>query len=114
MSLECSLANKKCVPCHGGVPPLADERVHELLLELGGGWQLNAAKHLERVYAFPDFAGALAFANRAGAIAEEEGHHPELHVAWGACRVELYTYAIDGLAESDFFLAAKISRVVER
>jgi 4a-hydroxytetrahydrobiopterin dehydratase len=65
---------------------------------------------LLRSYEFRDFAGALAFANRVGDIAEQQGHHPDLHVAWGRCGVEIWTHKIDGLTESDFYLAAKADR----
>lgn len=105
-----ALADQQCIPCRGGVPPLPAERTAALLLELESGWALNAAGHLFRKYEFPDFAAALAFANRVGAIAEQQGHHPDLHVAWGQCGVEIWTHKIDGLTESDFFLAAKVDR----
>ena len=105
-----SLADNACVPCRGGVPPLPQARVAQLLNELEDGWALNAAGHLERGYAFGDFAAALAFANRVGEIAETERHHPDLHVAWGRCGVEIWTHKIGGLTESDFFLAAKADR----
>jgi len=105
-----SLADQKCIPCRGGVPPLAPERARALLEELGSGWALDAEGHLDRTYACRNFADALAFANRVGEIAEAEGHHPDLHVRWGACRVEIWTHKIDGLTESDFYLAAKIAR----
>jgi len=65
---------------------------------------------IERMFAFQDFAGALAFANRVGEIAEREGHHPDLHVGWGRCGVEIWTHKINGLTESDFYLAAKADR----
>ena len=105
-----SLADNQCVPCRGGVPPLPRERIDALLKELEAGWKLNAAGHLLRDFEFRDFAAALAFANRVGAIAEREGHHPDLHVAWGRCGVEIWTHKIDGLTESDFYLAAKADR----
>jgi 4a-hydroxytetrahydrobiopterin dehydratase len=104
------LADQQCVPCRGGVPPLLKNRVMELLAELGGGWTVNAAGHLERAYDFKNFRDALAFANAVGAIAEEQGHHPDLYVRWGQCRVEIWTHKISGLTESDFYLAAKVSR----
>lgn len=88
-------------------------KVQELLYQLHAGWHVNPQGHLERAYAFPDFAQALAFANKVGAIAEEEGHHPDLHVAWGKCTVEIWTHKINGLAESDFYLAAKADRALE-
>jgi 4a-hydroxytetrahydrobiopterin dehydratase len=105
-----ALADNQCVPCRGGVPPLPRERIDALLKELEPGWNLSPAGHLLRSFEFRDFAGALAFANRVGAIAEREGHHPDLHVAWGRCGVEIWTHKIDGLTESDFFLAAKADR----
>lgn len=108
-----SLADQKCVPCRGGVPPLSESRVAELLGEIGAAWQLNMAGHLERVYDFPDFASALAFANRVADVAEAEGHHPDLHISWGKCRVEIWTHKINGLTESDFYLAAKADRLFD-
>ena len=108
-----SLADNKCVPCRGGVPPLESARVKELLGQLGNGWQLNQAGHLERLYTFPNFAKALEFVNAVGAVAEDEGHHPDLYLAWGKCAVELWTHKINGLTESDFFMAAKADRAFE-
>jgi 4a-hydroxytetrahydrobiopterin dehydratase len=107
------LASKSCVPCRGGVPPLAGAALAELLARLGpNGWQAVAGHHLEKTYAFPDFARALAFVNRVGAIAEAEGHHPDLHLGWGRVRIEVWTHKIDGLTESDFVLAAKCDRAL--
>ncbi len=108
-----ALADHKCVPCRGGVPPLPPSRIEELLRQLEPGWRLNAQGHLEKRFAFPDFAAALRFTNRVGEIAEAEGHHPDLHLSWGACRVEIWTHKIEGLTESDFYLAAKADRAFE-
>ena len=105
------LARKQCVPCRGGVPPLSPEKASELL-EQFEGWTIERGHHLNREFTFPDFAQALAFVNRVGAIAEEQGHHPDIHLAWGKVRVEIWTHKIDGLTESDFILAAKIEEVV--
>lgn len=107
------LADNKCVPCRGGVPPVEPARAQELLGQLGRGWQLNKDGHLERLYTFPDFAQALAFVNKVGAVAEAEGHHPDLLLAWGKCKVEIWTHKINGLTESDFFMAAKADRAFE-
>lgn len=104
------LADQQCIPCRGGVPPLPPERVEVLLAQLETGWALNESGHLLRVYEFRDFATALAFANRVGEIAEQQGHHPDLHVGWGRCGVEIWTHKIDGLTDSDFYLAAKADR----
>jgi len=105
-----ALADQQCIPCRGGVPSLPRARIDSLLMELEGGWALNSAGHLWRDYEFKGFAAALAFANRVGAIAEQQGHHPDLHVAWGRCGVEIWTHKINGLTESDFYLAAKADR----
>jgi len=102
------LAAKSCVPCRGGVPPLAGAEIERLLGELGpAGWRVDEGHHLEKEYAFPDFVSALAFVNRIGAIAEEQGHHPDLYLTWGRVRIQIWTHKIDGLTESDFVLAAK-------
>jgi len=85
-------------------------RARELLGQLSPGWELNRVGHLERTYAFKNFAQALEFANKVGAIAEAEGHHPDLYIAWGKCKVEVWTHKINGLTESDFYLAAKADR----
>jgi 4a-hydroxytetrahydrobiopterin dehydratase len=104
------LADQQCIPCRGGVPPLAPERARALLAELETGWTFNEAGHLWRRYEFNDFVAAMAFANRVGDIAEHEGHHPDLHIGWGRCDVEIWTHKINGLTDSDFYLAAKADR----
>ena len=100
------LAQKACVPCRGGVPPLGPDEVEVLLQELDD-WTVEQEYHLTRAFKFGDFAEALAFVNRVGAIAEQENHHPDLHLAWGKVRVEIWTHKIKGLTESDFIFAAK-------
>lgn len=104
------LANKTCVPCKGGVPPLAGPELDRFLSQLQG-WSVVQGHHLEKTYEFDDFVGALAFVNRVGDLAEEQQHHPDLHLSWGQVRVEIWTHAIDGLTESDFILAAKCDRL---
>ncbi len=106
-----SLADNQCVPCRGGVPQLERPKVQELLAQLDQGWGLNPEGHIERAYEFKNFAEALDFVNKVGAIAEQEGHHPDLFLAWGKCKVEIWTHKIKGLTESDFYLAAKADRV---
>ena len=98
------LADQRCVPCRGGVPPMDEMRAKELLRELEDGWQLNTEGHLEREYRLQDFKAAMALANEAAGVAEQEGHHPDLDIAWGRCRVEIWTHKINGLTESDFYL----------
>ena len=104
------LAAMKCVPCQGGVPPLARERVSELLGQING-WGVEKNHHLVRSFPFPDFVTALAFVNKVGALAEEQGHHPDIYLSWGMVRITTWTHKIDGLTESDFILAAKIDQL---
>jgi 4a-hydroxytetrahydrobiopterin dehydratase len=89
------------------VPPLTKEEYEPLLRELDG-WEVVDDHHLRRDYRFGNFTDALDFTNRAGAVAEEQGHHPEITVGWGHALVEIWTHKIDGLTESDFILAAKL------
>ena len=107
------LADNTCVPCRGGIPPLEPAKVQELLGQLEKEWELNPDGHIERMYPFKNFEEALAFVNRVGAIAEAEGHHPDLYLAWGKCKVEIWTHKINGLTESDFFMAAKADRAFQ-
>ncbi len=103
-----SLANQTCEPCKGGVAPMTRDEAAPYLAQLDAGWSLNAAGHLERRFEFGDFVGAMDFARRCGELAETHGHHPDLHIGWGRCTVELWTHKIDGLAVADFVMAAKI------
>lgn len=104
-----ALADEKCAPCKKGTPPLSPAEVKTLLAELGAAWGLNAAGHLERDFELGTFGQALAFANAVGSIAEREGHHPEMTVGWGHCKLEIWTHSIGGLSRGDFVLAAKAS-----
>lgn len=90
-------------------------RAEELLAQLGSDWQIqsNGLLSLERTYRFKDFAQALAFVNRVGALAEEQAHHPDVSLAWGRVTLRVWTHKIDGLTESDFVFAAKCDRLVE-
>lgn len=101
------LSAKTCVPCRGGVPPLEGEELQRLAKEVPR-WAVVNAHHLERELTFPDFKTALAFTNQVGALAEEQGHHPDILLAWGKVKITIWTHKIDGLTESDFILAAKI------
>jgi 4a-hydroxytetrahydrobiopterin dehydratase len=89
------------------VPSLAGTELERLKKELPT-WQVVDGHHLLKSFTFPDFRTALDFVNKAGAIAEEEGHHPDLFLSWGKVEVKIWTHKIDGLTESDFILAAKI------
>jgi 4a-hydroxytetrahydrobiopterin dehydratase len=105
-----SLARKECVPCKGGVPPLKGEELNRLS-EKVEGWDVIEEHHLSKTYKFPDFIKALEFVNKAGNIAEQQGHHPNIFLTWGKVSIETWTHKIDGLTESDFILAAKIDEI---
>ena len=102
-----SLAAKTCVPCRGGVPPLKGKELEDLQEQVPD-WKVVNEHHLNRVFKFPDFKKALDFVNRVGALAEEQGHHPDILLAWGKADITIWTHKIDGLTESDFIMAAKI------
>jgi 4a-hydroxytetrahydrobiopterin dehydratase len=105
------LADKKCVPCRGGVPPIKGQELQSLLKSVPQ-WSAVNEHHLTRRFKFPDFKQALDFVNRVGALAEEQGHHPDILLAWGKAEITLWTHKIDGLTESDFIMAAKIDRLL--
>jgi len=92
------------------VPPLKGEELQRMKAQVTG-WQVVDQHHLDKAYTFPDFRTALAFVNQVGAIAEQEGHHPDLFLSWGKVGVKIWTHKIDGLTESDFILAAKIDKL---
>ncbi len=110
--MQCSLADKQCVPCQGGVPPLKGTELQDLLRQLGNGWKAACEHHLQKTYKFGNFAQALAFTNRVGQVAEDEGHHPDIHLGWGKVTLTVWTHKIDGLTESDFIFAAKADAVL--
>jgi 4a-hydroxytetrahydrobiopterin dehydratase len=106
------LAERKCVPCEGGVEPASDDEIAGLRRQVPD-WkviEVDGVKRLERKFFFPDFATALDFTNRVGALAEAEGHHPMLTTEWAKVTVTWWTHAIGGLHENDFVMAAKADR----
>jgi 4a-hydroxytetrahydrobiopterin dehydratase len=104
------LADRHCIPCRGGVPPLKREQLSEYRDQVPD-WKIVDGHHLERTFRFPDFQQALDFVNRIGEVAEQEGHHPDLFLTWGEVRAKTFTHKIDGLTESDFILAARIDQL---
>jgi 4a-hydroxytetrahydrobiopterin dehydratase len=107
-----ALADKDCVPCKGGIPALKGSELQELATQLKEGWRVVNEHHLERDYKFKDFREALTFTDKVGELAEAQGHHPDIYLAWGKVKLTIWTHKIDGLTESDFVLAAKADRLV--
>ncbi|HEV2262100.1 MAG TPA: 4a-hydroxytetrahydrobiopterin dehydratase [Candidatus Rubrimentiphilum sp.] len=109
------LAERTCVPCRGGVPPMPRDAAQAMLAQLSEGWALfevaPGVTALHKTYRFKDFREALDFTTRVGELAEQQGHHPDIHLAWGRVGVEIWTHKIKGLTESDFIFAAKCDRV---
>jgi 4a-hydroxytetrahydrobiopterin dehydratase len=109
--MKIHLSDKKCVACEGGIPPLTQDEIAKYQPEVPE-WSVSAdSLSISRQFTFKNFKEALAFADKIGVIAEEEGHHPELAVAWGKVGVHLTTHAIGGLSDNDFILAAKIDKI---
>ena len=106
------LTSKKCRPCEGGVDKLAPAEAREQLGELSG-WQLTSDnQRIEKSWEVKNFAAGMAFLNRVAEVAEQEGHHPDVHLErYRHVRIELWTHAIGGLSENDFILAAKIDQL---
>ena len=106
------LTAKTCVPCRGGVLPLAPDAAAHYLVEAPGWQLLESATRIERRLDFSDFADTLAFVNKLGELAEAEGHHPDISFGWGYCTIVFYTHKIRGLHENDFIMAAKVNELV--
>jgi len=114
------LAAKACIPCRGGVPPLRDDEIAPLLAQLSSNWRVverhdpkrGAVKYLTCTYSFGDFAEAMQATQRIGEMAEEQQHHPDLHLSWGRLSVDVWTHKIGGLTESDFIFAAKCDALI--
>lgn len=110
--MQCTLTDRRCVPCEGGVAPLDATRAREYLAELDPAWTMNAAAtEIRREFRFPDFYRAMSFANALAHLANVEDHHPDLEIGWGYCNVRWSTHAIRGLSENDFICAAKLDRL---
>ena len=109
--MTASLVQKKCVPCEGGTPPLEGEKIQEYLSELKDSWELENNKKIKRTFKFKTFREGIEFVNRVADIAEEENHHPDIHILYTKITLVLTTHAIGGLSENDFIMAAKTDRL---
>lgn len=101
------LAKMDCVPCKGGIPPMKGDALDQWLARLDNGWSVVEQHHLEKEFVFKNFREALRFTNLVGELAEQVGHHPDIHLAWGKVKIIIWTHKIGGLSESDFVFAAK-------
>ena len=108
-----NLTAKKCTPCQGGIPPMTKD-VAEKYLHEAPEWELrDNASRLKRTFKFSNFTDAMALAQKVGDLCETEGHHPDITVGWGYCKVEFQTHKINGLHENDFIMAAKVNRLAD-
>jgi len=105
------LSSKHCVPSKGGAAPLKGDDLKNIHEQLNGDWIIVDEHHLEKRFIFRNFREALDFTNQVGELAEAEGHHPDIHLAWGKVVLTVWTHTIDGLTESDFILAAKVEEL---
>ena len=105
------LEEGKCIPCQTGAEPLVGQAVEKLLGRLAEGWKVTGQRYLEKEYKFKNFRLALDFVNNIGELAEAEGHHPDIYLAWGKVNVKLWTHKINGLHNNDFIMAAKIDKL---
>jgi len=105
------LKSKNCIPCEGGVSPLNGGEVDAYLKLINPDWAVHKNKRMERKFNFVNFVHTMKFVNKVAEIAEKERHHPDLHIHYGECIIELWTHAIGGLSENDFILAAKIDEI---
>lgn len=121
--MSSDLAYKKCVPCEGGTPPFTNEQIQHYLKQLPADWDIIdgnptaeqarfRASKIKKQFKFKSFSEALSFVNKVAGIAEEEGHHPNIHIYYNKVVIELWTHATHGLSENDFIMASKIEQLV--
>lgn len=105
------LADKKCLPCEIGTPPLTAQQFNPLLKQLKLDWEVIEDKKIRHEFKFKDFNGAMEFVNKVAKLAEDEGHHPNIHIYYNKVIIDLTTHSIKGLSENDFIMAAKIENL---
>jgi 4a-hydroxytetrahydrobiopterin dehydratase len=105
------LSKKKCKPCEGGIAPLDQKEVAVFMKHIKDDWKVTDKNKISKEFLFVNYMHTMDFVNKVADLAEEEGHHPEMHVYFGRVRIELWTHAINGLSENDFILASKIDKL---
>lgn len=109
---EQDLVRKSCTPCEGGVPPLPPEEVAELLKKVDHWELVHQGQRIQRRWTAKNFMAGIEFFNKVAELAEQEGHHPDLHLeGYRYVIVDLWTHAVGGLTENDFIMAAKIDQI---
>ena len=110
-----NLHEKNCIPCKGGIPPLAISEIHKYVKKVDG-WDVKKKEKetyfLEKKFNFENFVESQNFINKVCDISEAQGHHPDISFGWGYATVQIFTHKIQGLVESDFILAAKIDKII--
>ncbi|MBN2156830.1 MAG: 4a-hydroxytetrahydrobiopterin dehydratase [Candidatus Lokiarchaeota archaeon] len=106
------LTEKKCVPCEGKISPLSESQEKKYLQQVSG-WELNheGIHRISKKFIFKDFKESMQFVTAVADLAEEEGHHPDIHIYYNHVNLELHTHAIKGLHQNDFILASKINKI---
>ncbi len=109
--MKLNLLNKKCAPCEGGVNPLSSAEAEKYLAETPGWEIVSGGKKIKKEFKFKNFKEAMSFVDKAANIAENEGHHPDIHIFYSKVLIEFWTHSIGGLSENDFIAAAKINAI---
>ena len=112
MEETCSLTDRECIPCKGGVAPLRGKNLVKLHEELGSNWEIISSHHLERTFNFDSYADAVNFTNEVARIAEDQGHHPDIYLGYSEVKVQVWTHKSDGLTDNDFVFAAKVNQLI--
>ena len=107
------ITKKKCIPCQGGIPPLKSKEINKLLIQLENGWEVYKNKEIQKKYLFSKYADAIIFSNKIADLAEEEDHHPLIHINYKEVVIILFTHKINGLHENDFILASKCDLILK-
>ena len=101
------ITEKKCVPCQGGFPPLNENEINNFIKEIDVDWEVHENRELQKEYVFKTYKQTMIFVNSIAVLAEDEGHHPFIHINYQNVLVILFTHKISGLRENDFILASK-------
>jgi 4a-hydroxytetrahydrobiopterin dehydratase len=114
MTTTCSLDNKHCLPCEGGIPPLDNHAIEGLRTQIASYWELSAdQQQLFYDFRFKNYYQTMAFVNAIAWMAHLENHHPDLEIGFNHCLVRYTTHAIGGLSENDFICAAKVDSLFQ-